>query len=283
MNQAEFTRSVAQRVIYTRWPAVWAQCKLGIKLDHWQNQLVSAPPGTRAIALCFRQAGKTTAAAIAAAHTMILQAAGSTSLAIAPSQRQSAELVRRLRGFLLKAGEKLKVDNTFSVETLSGSRCLALPGSDDGSIRGLTVTGLLVIDEAARVTQNIFHAVRPMLIRHNKRNRLMVISTAWLKEGDFYSIWTEGDPRDWLKIRANVNECSYIDQVTLEAERRALGDKAFRREYLSEFGAVQETFFNLDSIEAAAGGLTIPVPPTTPLPPDHDPVVQTAQLFRAIP
>jgi hypothetical protein len=53
---------------------------------------------------------------------------------------------------VLKAGQKLAVDNTFGIEIENGSRCLALPGQDDAGIRGLTISGGdLIIDEAARV------------------------------------------------------------------------------------------------------------------------------------
>jgi hypothetical protein len=213
---------------------------------------------------------------------MIWRVPGSTSLVIAPSQRQSAELVRRLRTFLVLAGEKLKVDNTYSVEIAgSGSRCIALPGSDDSTIRGLSITGDCTIDEAARVSEEIFHTVRPMLIRYSKQNRFMVISTAWLKDGEFYRIWS--DPalsQDWRRIQARVEDCSYLDQATLDAERRALGDKAFKREYLSIFGDAEELFFNLASIEAAAGTVSVPVPPPTA--PDDDPIVETTPLFRSV-
>ena len=81
-------------------PAVWAdrelKPRLGLDLDQWQRKLVSAPRGSRQCLLTYRQSGKSTAAAVAASHSMIFRP-GSTSLAIAPSQRQSAEVARRAR------------------------------------------------------------------------------------------------------------------------------------------------------------------------------------------
>jgi len=75
-----------------------------------------------------------------------------------PTQRQSAEGVRRVRQYLLKAGAKFKSDNAFSLELEGGSRVLALPGSDDSGIRGLSINGVLVLDEAARVSDELFNA-----------------------------------------------------------------------------------------------------------------------------
>ena len=75
--------------------------------------------------------------------------AGSLSVIACPAQRQSAEAVRRVREVLIKAGAELESDNVFALELKNGSRVLALPSSDD-SIRGLTVDGWIIADEAAR-------------------------------------------------------------------------------------------------------------------------------------
>ena len=71
-----------------------------------------------------------------------------TGVIACPAQRQSAEAVRKLRELLCRVGAELKIDNVYGLELKNGSRVLALPGSDD-SIRGLTVDGWIVADEAA--------------------------------------------------------------------------------------------------------------------------------------
>ena len=53
---------------------------------------------------------------------------------------------------------------SMALELDNGSRVLALPGSDD-SIRGLTVDGWIVADEAARLTDDLISALRPMRAR----------------------------------------------------------------------------------------------------------------------
>ena len=78
-----------------------------------------------------------------------------------PAQRQSGEAVRRVREILLKIGVELKSDHVYGLELKNGSRVLALPGSED-SIRGLTVDGLIVADEAARLSEAIFASLWPM-------------------------------------------------------------------------------------------------------------------------
>ena len=66
-----------------------------------------------------------------------------------PAQPQSAEAVRKVREILVRVGAELTVNNVYGLELKNGSRVKALPGSDD-SIRGLTVDGWIVADEAAR-------------------------------------------------------------------------------------------------------------------------------------
>ena len=89
---------------------------------------------------------------------------GSLSVIACPAQRQSGEAVRRVREILLKIGVELKSDHVYGLELKNGSRVLALPGSED-SIRGLTVDGLIVADEAARLSEAIFASLRPMRAR----------------------------------------------------------------------------------------------------------------------
>ncbi|MCP4309146.1 MAG: hypothetical protein GY788_30585 [bacterium] len=271
-------RSVAREALYRLSPAAWCQRVLGITLDTWQAKQVSAPAGARVICLVHRQAGKTTAGSIAVGHTMLHRSPGSTSLALAPTQKQSAEFVRHLRQHVLKAGAKLAVDNTFGIELDNGSRCLALPGQDDAGIRGLTVAGDLIIDEAARVDDRLYDAARPMLIRHAATARLMLLSTAWAKAGFFWRVWSEGDPTDWLKIEATIDQCRHIAAEDIEAERRAMPAAVFAREYLNEFDSLESRFFDLDGIAAAFGEAG----PTPEVNDGDDPVISRDRAFKPI-
>jgi hypothetical protein len=208
---------------------------------------------------------------------MIHRAPGSTSLVLAPTQKQSAEFVRRLREHVLKAGLKLAVDNTFGIELENGSRCLALPGQDDAGIRGLTISGGdLVIDEAARVDDRLYDAARPMLIRYAKTSRLILLSTAWARDGFFYRVWSEGDSRDWTKIEARVSECHHISAEEIERERRAMPASVFACEYLNEFDSLESRFFSPDAIAAAFGGVIGPTPGEK----IDDPVVARSPVFQ---
>ena len=130
-------------------PVLWVRDKLGIEPAPWQAEFLRAPLGASIIALTARQVGKTTTASWAIAHFMRFKPGGLCVIAC-PAQRQSAEAVRRVREILDRVGAELRVDNVYGLELKNGSRVLALPGSDD-LIRGLTVDGWIVADEAARL------------------------------------------------------------------------------------------------------------------------------------
>jgi hypothetical protein len=273
---SEPARQIARQALYTLSPSAWSRRALKVELDPWQVRMVDTL-AARVIVLTHRQAGKTTGAAIGVAHTMLWRQPGSTSLVLAPTLRQSSELIRNLRTRLLAAGERLSVDNTFSLELTNGSRALALPGADDASIRGLSIDGDLVVDEAARVSDALFEAALPMMVRHTKTARLILLSTAWARQGFFFRAWSEGHARDWIKIEAKVDECLHISPPDLERERRSMPPAVFAREYENVFDSLESRFFDADTIAAAFGAVSAPTPPVADS--DPDPVVSRAPAF----
>ena len=62
--------------------------------------------------------------------------------------------MRKVREMVLKAGAKLVSRQCLRLELDNGSRVLALPGTDD-IVRGLTVDGWIVADEAARLSGDL--------------------------------------------------------------------------------------------------------------------------------
>ena len=276
---SEAARQIARRALYTLSPSAWSRRELKLELDPWQVRMVDVAGAARVIVLTHRQAGKTTGAAVGVAHTMLWRQPCSTSLVLAPTLRQSSELIRNLRGRLLTAGEKPSVDNTFSIELMNGSRALALPGADDASIRGLSIDGDLVVDEAARVSDALFEAALPMMVRHTKTARLILLSTAWARQGFFFRAWSEGAARDWMKIEAKVDECLHISPADLERERRSMPPTVFAREYENAFDSLEARFFDADAIAAAFGAVVGPTPPLADG--DLDPVVSRAPAFSS--
>jgi len=210
-------------------PALWVREVLGITPTAWQETFLRAPLGASILALTARQVGKTTTASWAIAHSMLFTANGLSVIAC-PAQRQSGEAVRRVRECLVKVGAELKSDHVYGLELANGSRVMALPGSDD-SIRGLTVDGWIVADEAARLGEDLIAALRPMRARRPQA-RFAMLSTAWSRTDPFWTAWASDD-LSWIRLQATADtDSTLFDAEFLERERRNLGEDAFKREYL---------------------------------------------------
>jgi len=234
-------------VAYQIDPARWAKDVVGVKPADWQEKFLQAPRGASIAVLTARQVGKTTVAGWAIAHSMLYQPR-SLSVIACPAQRQSAEAVRRVKETLLAVGAELKTDNVYGVELENGSRVMALPGSDD-SVRGLTVGGWIIADEAARLTEDLIAAVRPMRARKPEA-RFAMLSTAWSRTDPFWTVWSNGD-ESWLRLKATADVCGLYTEEQLAQERRALGEIRFNREFLGIPGGGGVSPFDWDLYQRA--------------------------------
>ena len=117
----EVEMSKLRDVAYQIDPALWVRQVLGVEPAPWQEQFLRAPKGASIIVLTARQVGKTTAAAWAVAHYMLFTPGGLSVIAC-PSQRQSAEAVRRIRDILITVNSGFRTDNVYALELKNGSR-----------------------------------------------------------------------------------------------------------------------------------------------------------------
>jgi hypothetical protein len=198
--------------------------------------------------LCSRQAGKSLTAAALAVQTALLMP-GSLTLLLSPSERQSGELFRdkveRLyNGLGRPVGTTAKTALTMTLA--NGSRVVSLPGAE-GTIRGYSGVALLVIDEAARVPDPLYYAVRPMLAV--SKGRLVCLSTPFGKRGWFFEEWIGNSP--WERVRITADQCPRIPAAFLAEERLALGDRWYRQEYECSFEDTVDAVFAHADIHAA--------------------------------
>jgi hypothetical protein len=156
---------------------------------------------------------------------------------------------------------------------------LALPGSDD-SIRGLTVDGWIVADEAARLSDDLIAALRPMRARRPQA-RLAMLSTAWSRTDPFWMAWA-GDDQSWIRLKATADTVHY-DPKFLEQERRSLGEDAFKREYFGVPLGAQASPFTSELYERATQ-VHVPLVPPGPAfgPPVQERGVPIANPFKSI-
>jgi phage terminase large subunit-like protein len=128
----------------------------------WQEQLFKSRAGM-VLLNCSRQAGKSTCVAfLALLEALTIQE--HLVLIVSPSARQSRLLLRKVRDFMLRMPLKAVQRAQASAEQVvfaNLSKIVALPCKEE-TIRGYSSVGLLIIDEAARVPDELYHAVRPI-------------------------------------------------------------------------------------------------------------------------
>ncbi|MCU1325273.1 MAG: hypothetical protein JWN34_643 [Bryobacterales bacterium] len=220
-----------------------------------QQTLVLQSTARQGILNCTRQWGKSTTAAAKAAF-MAASRPGSMIVVAGPSLKQSAELVRKAAGMLATTGVRTKGDRIHRVSVVlpNGSRIVGVPGNE-GTVRGLSSVNLLLIDEAARVDGALYNALRPMVTV--PQGDIWLMSTPWSTRGFFYEAWAHGGSA-WERFSVLATECPRIPAAWLEAERRELGEDAFRREYMGEFTQDEASAFDA---EVVAGALDKDVKP----------------------
>lgn len=136
---------------------------------------------------------------------------------------------------------------------------ITLPGSEK-TIRGFSGAALLLVDEAARVDDALYFAVRPMLAVSG--GSLVMLSTPYGKRGVFYEEWTRepgGDNSAWERYEVSASECPRISEAFLEEEREALPPWVYRQEYECSFEETDDQVFATDLIDSAVS------PDVTPL------------------
>jgi Terminase large subunit, T4likevirus-type, N-terminal len=222
----------------------FARERLGFEPDEKQEMVLRG--GRRGIVNCTRQWGKSTVTACKAVHRAY-SAAGSLTLVVTPSGRQSGEFLRKAEEFVRRLGIKVRGDgdNEISIAFPNGSRIVGLPGNE-ATARGYSAS-LLLIDEAARVDDQLYRAMRPSLAVAN--GDLWLMSTPYGKRGFFWEEWEHGGS-EWERISVPATECPRISAQLL-AEECAKGDETYRREYLCEFGDIEGAVFSRESIDAA--------------------------------
>jgi hypothetical protein len=206
----------------------------GITPDPWQRDLLaSSAPQT--LLNCSRQSGKSTTVAVLALHTALFTPK-SLTLLLSPTQRQSGELFRKVLNAYNALGRPIKTigETQMKCEFDNGSRIVCLPGKEE-TIRSFSSVNLLIIDEAARVPDDLYKSVRPMLaVSHG---RLIALSTPWGQRGWFFKAWT--DSPGWERIKVDWKGCPRITADFILHERINVGDSWVAQEYECSFEALE--------------------------------------------
>src|SRR5258708_4221761 len=194
---------------------------------------------------CSRQSGKSTTAGTLSTHIAVYQDGSQTAI-LAPGLRQGRELYRKVHWAYVRAGKPIKArtETQFELELTNDSRVIVLPGTE-ATARGLSGIDYLLIEEASRVPDESYFAVRPM-IATKPHAKVIVMSTPFGTRGFYWeeykrildqkmSILFDGESGRWLYIEVPAEECPRITPEFLAEEKETMGEWWFEQEYHNKF------------------------------------------------
>ena len=219
----------------------------GLEPDPWQEALIRCQD-RQIVALCTRRSGKTRAVAAKVAGRCLTRQ--SKVLIFAPTEDQSKELLQYVREMNDALGNPVPVvsETETRIRWSNGSEVKAKTDRPKSS-RGFT-PDLVVIDEAAQVTDLLYLSVAPMQILG--RCDFLALSTPFGKVGWFFDIWDRPEKlRLWTPFRITADQCPRIDRATLEEHRATMPPRWFEQEYMTVFNDAVDAVFGKAAIDAA--------------------------------
>jgi Terminase large subunit, T4likevirus-type, N-terminal len=228
----------------------------GFEPDPWQAGLLRSR-STRILLNVHGQAGKsTTCAALACGEAITRE--GSLILLVSRTQRQSDELFRKVLAFDAALGRPVPAaqDQARMLSLENGSLIVSLPG-DPENLRGFSAPRLILVDEAARVSDAMQAALSPMLATVPD-GRMIYLTTPMGRRGFFHDAWHDA-ALDWERIMVTADRCPRISPEFLADERAKLGPRLFAQEYMCSFEDAVGQVFSSESILAAFESDRVPL------------------------
>lgn len=208
------------------------------KLTPWQQDLHDAMTGSHASGKIYtvkakRQVGKSIIAAI---ETIIMALEHkSISVILEPTMPQCRRVYKDIKSWTENAGIVSEFNNSlYEIKFNNGSEIVFKSAEQRDRLRGLTVSGLLVIDEAAFIPDDIIDIVFPWTDAH--RAPVLLISTPLFKDGRYYNLYSTADNKtsfsfDWAQYDTSV----FLPPEKLDYYKSIMSPLKFQSEYLGLF------------------------------------------------
>ena len=204
-------------------------------LERWQRDVYDAITDTNNEGKTFvvkarRQVGKSILAEVLLIKFGLTKKC--VSVLVEPTLNQSRRVFKQLVDMLTGSGViKSANGSLLTIEFVNGSEVLFKSAEQMEALRGMTVSGLLVIDEGAFIQDEVFEILYPTVDAH--RAPILVISTPLFTEGKFYQLFNNNNNIvfDW----STYDTSKYLSPEKLNQYKNEMSDIKFRSEYLGEF------------------------------------------------
>lgn len=163
-----------------------------------------------------------------------------TSIIIEPTNSQNRKVFKEI--CLMMEGSNLisSANSSFlEIQFVNGSQILCKSAESRDNLRGFTVSGILVLDEAAYLSDEVFTITSAYVNKH--RAPTLIVSTPLFKRGRFYEsfINPENVSYDW----STYDVSDFLPPDKLEYYRKTLPTIKFTQDYLGQFTELQGSVF----------------------------------------
>ena len=222
----------------------WAESALNFHPDDYQKEIFTER-SNRILILAPRQTGKSTAVAVRVLYEAMSEDNAVILLASA-SSRQSGQIMEKAR----KMAKNLNLDilpppskcDGFSLS--NGSEIISLPDNEE-TIRGFSAPRMIVVDEAAFASEELYKALEPMLLVSN--GTFILLSTPNGQTGYFYDQWhDENGP--WTKLKGSLERCPRVSAEAIETIRQSTAKEIFEQEFECKFVAAGGQVISLETL-----------------------------------
>lgn len=214
------------------------------KLEPWQkdsfNEIsVSYRNGKTYVILAKRQCGKSVECELLLIY-FALTYPNTTSIILSPTNGQNRKIFKDITTMLSGSDTISSANATYLEITFSnGSQILCKSAEQREALRGETVSGLFIIDEAASIPQDIFDITNPWTDANNAPK--LIVSTPKFKSGAFYDAFNDVDSVtfNWTKYDTS----KFLTPERLDKYRQKMPAITFAQEYLGQFMDLQGSVF----------------------------------------
>lgn len=220
----------------------------GVTLKSWQIDAAkvfsSLGKNDRMVMISPRQVGKSLLIT-QFAFFITLNKPKSVSVIISPVNRQNAKLFNQMKNMCVQSPlTKSANESKLEIEFINGSKILFLSAEAGDNLRGNTVTGVLIVDEACYVKENIWPIILPFV--NVSRAPVVLSSTPRFRRGLYYEWYGKSLSHEehYKLVNASNYDLSFFrSEETVEEFRKTLSKAFFKSEVLGDFMDVAEGVF----------------------------------------
>lgn len=219
----------------------------------WPHQIeVIRSPKPFKVIVAARQTGKSALVAVEALHTAFAKP-GSTSLILSATEDAAKRMIATIKDLMDSApllGGSVIDSHKSRIALSNGSEIISLPASEK-QIRGYTTTGVLILDEAAFMPEELWRAAF-YTIAAVPNPKVYLCSSPWGSADHFFRrLWIEGQDRknpDYASFQWSYKVSPKINKALLERERERTDPLTYKAEVLGEWVDDADSYFTYDEV-----------------------------------